>query len=189
MAQKPKKGKGNGRRRRCQAKTKRGTRCQAAPLRGRKYCSAHDPDLPDSTRFGSKEQATRAGQLGGRPRNPRPHEVLRERIEADIDRWLKPIEDALEHGRPVVIWDARAGRHEIQMVADPALALKAMQIAFDRVYGRPRQQVELTGEDGGPVRLTDETFADPELRELMHDLVCRIADARAREPRGSGSGD
>jgi hypothetical protein len=162
---------------RCSAKTKRGTRCRAAPLKGTKRCSAH-PLEPDSARFGSPEQAREAGLQGGRPRLPRPHEVLRERIENDIERWLAPLEAALGAGKPVVVWDGQERQHHIEFVEDPKLGMQAMKLAFDRVYGRPRQSVEISGSDGGPVRMAA-AFDDPELREELHGLVRRVADARA----------
>jgi hypothetical protein len=175
--------------RRCKATTKAGKRCKAAPLKGKDYCSAHDPDAPGSTRFGSPEQAREAGMQGGRPRSPRPHEELQRRIEEDIDRWLAPFEAALGGGKPMQMWDAEEGKHHIEFVPDPQLALKAVKLAFDRVYGRPRQQFELTGEDGGAVRISQEEFADPETRKALRELAGKIGDARAERSDGTGSDD
>jgi hypothetical protein len=153
-----------------------GKRCKAAPLKGTKRCAAH-PLSPDSTRFGSPEQAGAAGKLGGRPRLPRPHEVLRERIENDIDRWLAPLEAALGASKPMQTWSASRGEHKIIYVADPELGMKATKLAMQLVYGKPRQPLELTGDDGGPVK-TELDFSDPAVREALHGLVAAVADAR-----------
>ncbi len=171
--------------RRCKAKTKRGTRCKVAPLTGSDYCRAHDPLLPAEARFGTPEQAAEAGALGGAAgRRPRVVEVLRERIEADIDRWLAPLEAALGEGKPIQMWDGQERKHSIEYVPDPALGMKALKLALDRVYGRPRQEVEVSGQGGGAVEFE---ITNPEVREAMHGLVRAVAAARESEPGGSGS--
>lgn len=160
--------------RRCTAKTKQGKRCRNGPVARHEQCIAHLPrTVKDSLGFGGPQEGS------GPPRLPRPHEELRRRIEQDIDRWLAPLEAALSTSKPVVMWDQAEGRHRIELVSDPELGMKAMKLAFDRVYGRPRQQVELTGEDGGAVRISEETFADPKIREGLHELVRRVGAARA----------
>lgn len=183
--------------RKCHGRTVKGTPCRATPLRKGteiggvkvkgKHCRRHDPDIPDSARFGTKEQAKAAGDMGGRPRKPRPDDVLRQRIEENIDRWLQPLEDALGQGKPVQMWDGDERKHHIEFVPDPALAMKAMKFAFERVYGKPRQAIDLAGADGGTLQVSH-VFEDDELREEMHGLVGRVAAARADKPGGAGSG-
>lgn len=166
--------------RRCKGKTKKGTRCKAAPLTDSDFCLAHsDEETRESAGFGGPQEGA------GRPRRPRIIEVLQERIEADIDRWLAPLEAALEEGKPVLMWNGPERKHEIKFVPDPNLGMKALKLALDRAYGRPRQEVELTGQGGGALEIE---FQDPEVREAMHGLVRAVADARASEPGGSGSG-
>lgn len=163
----------------CRGKTKAGNPCRAAALKGKLHCAAHDPDTPASARFGSPEQAREAGALGGRPRLPKPHEVLRERIENDIERWLAPLEAALGDGKPVVTWDQAEGKHTIEFVQDPALGMKAFKLAMDRVYGRARQQIEVTGEDGGPLEIANDV-ADPEVKEALFSVARAIDKRRAK---------
>ncbi|HEY0391051.1 MAG TPA: hypothetical protein VGC63_05015 [Solirubrobacterales bacterium] len=162
---------------RCTGKSKAtGKRCKAPPLKGTKRCGAHPLD-PDSPRFGSPEQAGEAGKLGGRPRLPRPHEEMRRRIEEDIERYLAPIEAALGAGKPIKTWNTAEGAHEIVYVDDPELGMKALKLVLSYVYGKPRQPLELAGEDGGPVK-TELDFSDPTVREALHGLVSAVADAR-----------
>jgi hypothetical protein len=163
--------------RQCTGKTVRGKRCKAPALKGKTRCAAH-PLRPGSSRFGSPEQAREAGKLGGRPRLPRPHEELRKRIEADIDKWLAPLEEALGGAKPVLMWDQAEGKHTIEFVADPTVAMKAIKLAFEQVYGRPRQQLEITGGDGAPIEIGAD-IADPKVKEALFD-VARAIDARRR---------
>jgi hypothetical protein len=162
--------------RRCKGTTKAGKRCQAPPPTGEEFCRAHSPLLPAEARFGSPEQAAQAGALGGAAgRRPRVVEVLRERLESDIDRWLAPLEAALGEGKPIQMWDGQERKHTIQYVPDPALGMKALKLALDRVYGRPRQEVEVSGAGGGAVEFE---ITNPEVREAMHGLVRAVAAAR-----------
>lgn len=114
------------------------------------------------------------GQKGsGRPRKPRAIETLKARIEADIDSYLAPIAEALEATQAVVkrFGDGDGGFHEeVQFVVDHNTRLKAAGMALDRVYGRPRQAMEITGEDGGPIQTYD-------LSKLSTDQVLALRDA------------
>ncbi len=184
--------------RRCKvpkSETKSGKPCGAHPLKpgtviegvavSGDYCRSHDPDLPDNARI----QGAQPG--AGRPRKVSPDQILRERIEAEVDAWLAPVEAAaLGAERPMQMWDAHEGRHKIVMVADPQLALKAIKFAYERAFGRPRQQIEVAGGgDGAPLRISAELLTDPELREDLRAVKRRIADARPGRPVGAGSGD
>jgi hypothetical protein len=146
---------------RCTGKTKAGRRCRARPLRGGDYCRAHDPAVPDADRFGSPEQAARAGALGGRPRKSRVVDVLREQVEADAERWLRPLERALDAER-----DGEP---------DHSVRLRAVAAVLDRVAGRPRLEPEDDAEAViGDVDLSK--LSDQQLRQL-DDLLSHAADA------------
>lgn len=156
---------------RCKAKTKKGKRCRNAATIG-DVCIAHAPrNVKDERGFGGPQPGS------GRPRLPRPHEVLRQRIEDDIDRWLAPLEAALGASKPMQTWSASRGEHKIIYVADPELGMKATKLALQLVYGKPKQPLELTGDEGGPVK-TEIDFTDPKVREALHGLVGAVADAR-----------
>ncbi len=160
------------RKRRCKGQTTAGKRCRAWPLKGTERCAAH-PVSPDSARFGSPEQAAAAGKLGGRPRLPRPHEVLREKIEGDIERWLAPLDDALQAQRAVVVG---SGEHaELEWVPDHKIRLQAVREAHDRVYGKPAQALELTGPAGGPIAAEFTAVDAREHADATRDFLARVA--------------
>jgi hypothetical protein len=153
--------------RRCKGNTKAGKRCKARPLRGRNHCSAHDPDTPRSNRFGSPEQAATAGAAGGRPKKPRATEILRDRVENDVDRWVQPFEEALAAEAPVVVG---TGKHAtLEMVTDHGTRMRAAIAVLDRVYGRPKQATEISGPDGNPIEITWDlgALSDEELAALQ----------------------
>lgn len=45
---------------------------------------------------------------------------------------------------------------------DPNVALKATQYIYDRVDGKPKQAMEHTGENGGPIAITEVVVAMPD---------------------------
>lgn len=135
----------------CKELAKDGTPCEANPLKGKDFCSAHDPDSPPSARFGSPAQARKAGLQGGRPPKPRVTEILRERFEEEVEEYLAVLKEALEANEGVTVgWGEDA---YLEMIPDHKVRLKALEIAFDRVYGRPKQSTELVGAQGGPVEI------------------------------------
>jgi hypothetical protein len=141
--------------RRCQGTTKRGAPCRAKPLTGSDYCVAHS----DAETRASMGFTPDAGKLGGRPPNPRPAEILRQRIEADIDKWYDVLIEAREAERAVVVGH---GEHaEVEMVPEYGTRLAAFREALDRAWGKPKQATEITGADGGPVQVTDLSWLKP----------------------------
>jgi LmbE family N-acetylglucosaminyl deacetylase len=82
-----------------------------------------------------------AGRLGGRPRNPRVVEVIKERIESDLEIVLSPLREALTATTPT--------GHP-----DHPVRLRAAAELLDRAYGRPRQATEISGADGSPLVVT-----------------------------------
>lgn len=168
----------------CHGETKRKTLCGATPLRAGtviegvtvkgKHCRAHDPDLPDSARFGSHAQAREAAKLGGRPPNPKPSEVMRRLVEEHVETVIAP------HFRTLGYKVERNEAGELTIIADPNGGAKiygeskegdinvtdhddlgahiaAAEKLLDRVYGRPKQSTELTGAEGGPVEVVPVT--------------------------------
>jgi hypothetical protein len=168
--------------RRCTGKTKAGTRCKARPLKGTERCAAH-PLSPAFTRFGSPEQASAAGKLGGRPRLPRPHERLREIVEAELEDWLAPYREALEAQRAIVV--GTGDDAELELVPDHRVRMRATREVLDRVYGRPRivSELEVSGPGGDPIRLE----AMPDLSKLTLDerrLLVELLDKADVGPDG-----
>jgi hypothetical protein len=106
-----------------------------------KWCFAHIPS-EFRKRWG-------VGEFGGdvnhpgRPRKPRPNEVLRELIENEMAEWLAPIREALLATKPTVVGNGRSAR--IEWSPDHRTRLQAVESALDRVYGKPKQTSEVSG--------------------------------------------
>ncbi len=148
----------------CRGTTRRGTPCTVSPLtaagaaklglpeQDQDWCAAHHPDLPASARFGSRAQATEAGKQGGRPRLPRVVDVIKERIEAEADEVVDALMDAL-HATEGIAIAVKGGGATLVETPDHKTRIAAARELLDRGYGRPKQQTELTGADGGPVEI------------------------------------
>jgi hypothetical protein len=121
----------------CTIPTKAGKPCKAAPPHpGRDYCLAHAPATErESTGFRADNGSA------GRPAKPRTVDLVRERIEAEIDDWLKVLEDAREAVSTIVVGTGPNVRTAV--VPDFNARLKAFQVAFDRGYGRPKQTADV----------------------------------------------
>jgi hypothetical protein len=90
----------------------------------------------------SKRDEQHAFRVRGGENRPKPKvtEVLRERVEAELEDWLRPF------------YAARDGD-------DPQLALKAAESVLDRVYGRPKQTSEISGPDGSAITIDSIAYA------------------------------
>ncbi len=148
----------------CTGTTRNDTPCRARPLKGTDRCLAHS-DAKVREKVGFIPNNGKAG----RPRIPRPTEVLREIVEADVLKFIEPelrilgLEVAYdEDGRPHVqpspgggaklYGTSKDGYVNVSRHEDLGAMAAAANRIFDRVWGRPRQQVEHSGPDGGPVR-------------------------------------
>lgn len=105
--------------RRCTATNKAGQRCATVAMSDSDVCLAHNRDEATARGFGGAQNTA----------VPKEYVVLRQRIEANVDRYLSPIERALDSD-------------------DPALALRAMAEAFDRVNGKAKQAVDVAHSGG-----------------------------------------
>jgi hypothetical protein len=164
-------------RRQCTGITKRGTPCRTAPLKGTDRCAAH-PLSPGSTRFGSPAQAREAGLQGGRPRVPRSTELQRHLVEEHAWAVVRPyfrtlgldVDEGgtvreLERGAIHVGRDKEGGVYT-STVEDLGAQVAAAEALLNRVLGRPRQALEHTGPDGGPIKVD---AARVDLRKLSDD--------------------
>jgi hypothetical protein len=115
----------------CGETTKTGAICGRNTIDDLAVCLAHAPAEVRALRGFTPE----AGKLGGRPAKPRVVDVLRERIEEDAERVLRPFFDALDAA-------SRGGDDP-----DHAIRLAAARDLLDRGYGKPRQgtDVEISG--------------------------------------------
>ena len=167
--------------RKCTGKTKAGKPCQAAPLKGLDVCLAHaDQETRESMGFGGPQEGA------GRPRIPRVSELLIAQVEERAEEVAEVLWDALEATAGIVI-RIGDGKDRLETGPDHKVRIAAARELLDRTAGKARQSIELTGDAGGPVRVTDEAFADPDVRKALHDLARRVGAARASESGGLGS--
>lgn len=144
----------------CSAITKAGKRCKARPLKESEFCLAHDEKARETAGFGGAQEGA------GRPAKPKAVDVLREKVEAEIEEWLRPLEDARSATRGIAI-SLKGGGMELVDVPDHGMRVTAVKEVLDRVYGKPKQATEITGADGGPIQhewdlsqLTEEELRD-----------------------------
>lgn len=137
----------------CSGKTKAGKRCKSTSVRDNGFCFAHQPEeVRKSHGFGGPQEGA------GRPRKPRAVDVLRERIENDIDRWLQPLEDGITAQRGIVVGDGPTAH--VEYVEDHPTQIKAHREAFDRAFGRPTQ----------PTRDDTADNLDAEIAKLLGEM-------------------
>lgn len=160
--------------RRCTELTKNGEPCQGPVLKDATYCLAHAPEeVRQSKGFGGPQEGA------GRPKNPRMVDVLRERMEAELDEWLEVLHDARSAERGLVVGNGPTAH--VDFVPDHATRLAAFREAFDRAFGKPKQQTELTGPDGGAVQ-TEVTL--PEGVDWHAQVASVLAEAGALRADG-----
>ena len=169
--------------RRCAGKTKRGAACKSPPLTGHDVCIAHaGAEERGAAGFGGPQPGS------GRPRVPRPRDVAERLVEEHVLEILRPYFRALGlelhddgstspcEGPIKYVW---AGPDEPAVeVLDLGAQIAAAEKLQDRVYGKPRQQLEHAGADGGPIELE---LGDADVREALFDVARRIDAARGRD--------
>jgi hypothetical protein len=138
----------------CKGTNSQGKPCKAAPLTDSDYCLAHaDEKTRVSTGFGAPGN--------GRPRKPRAVDVLRERIEANIDRVLDPLWDALTADRAMVVGNGPTAH--VELASDHPTRIAAARELLDRAYGRTRQSSEVT--------VITEDMIDQAIRRMEAELA------------------
>lgn len=162
----------------CAGTNRKGNPCGVPALKGDDYCRAHSPNIPDSFRFGTPEQAAIAGSA------PKPHklgarealneaflEAAREHRDAIIAAYI----DGLHAEKTVVVGNGPTAHTE--SVPDPPTRVVSAEKLTDRVVGKPRQSVEHSGPDGGPIQ-TDLDLSGLSAQELraLRALLDKAAD-------------
>lgn len=130
----------------CKATTKAGKPCKAPPLDSGDFCIAHDRNSKKDLGFGGSQPGS------GRPPKPRIVDVLRERVENEIDEWLEPFYEGRTATRHVVVGNGPTAH--VEEVPDIPTRMAASREVLDRTHGKSKQVNEITGADGGPVKLT-----------------------------------
>lgn len=124
---------------------KTGQPCNAYALTDGPYCLAHaDAETREKVGF------IPDNGKGGRPKNPRVVDVIREKVEARADEILGAMFEALEADQGIAL-SIKGGGMEIACIPDHRTRLMAAKDLLDRAYGKPKQQTEITGADGGAV--------------------------------------
>jgi hypothetical protein len=167
--------------RRCTGKTKAGKRCKAYALHGTKppRCLAHaDEKERERLRFGGAQPGA------GRPAKPRPSAVARKLIEENTAAVLRPYwltlgydVEATGEGLKLVavegggakLHTTGSGRVRVSAHADLEAMMRAAERLQDRVYGKPKQTVDVDLDadnrepeeiDAGLAALTEQAFRD-----------------------------
>lgn len=153
----------------CAGTNSAGDPCGAAPLKGKDHCAAHDPEAPASSRFGSPAQAREAGRLGGRPALPKPSDIARRLIEENELALQRPYWRTLgydvrignngpelvelDEGGAKLFGTSKDGLVRVSSHEDLEAMQRAAERLQDRVYGRPKQQTEISGPEGAPIEV------------------------------------
>ena len=161
---------------------KKGTVINEIAVTG-KWCRQHDQDLPENARIGGAQPGA------GRPKKPRVVDVMREKLEENIDKMIDPyLQQALDAKCQFITLDKK-GNEKIVMIPDYKARIAAVEKLLDRAYGKPGQALELTGKDGNPIEVDPLVFADPKVRKAADEYARRVGTARADGTSGSRSGD
>lgn len=151
----------------CKATTKAGSPCPSPPLTDEDFCLAHSPAETRASLGFSGE----AGKLGGRPRKPSTLEMYRERFEAEHAEWWNVLAKAREAKRAIVVGTGPKAR--VEYVDDIPTQLAAFREVMDRVFGKPKQAVDVA--DVTPNRWDDKSVAEIEA------YLQGVDDVRAKE--------
>lgn len=149
----------------CKATTKAGEPCSSPPLKDSELCLSHDEEARGKARF-SGPQAN-----SGRPRKPSTIELYRERFEAEQAEWWAVLAKAREAKRAVVVGNGPKAR--IEYVEDLPTQLAAFREVMDRIFGKPKQAVDVA--DVTPNRWDDKSVAEIEA------YLQGVDDSRAKE--------
>lgn len=121
----------------CHGTSKNGSPCRNTAILEDGYCVAHTPNLADSRRLKPGKQPG-----AGRPRKPRAIDVLKERLEDEIDETLAVLFDARHATRSVVVGNGPTAH--VEVVEDNQTRMAAIREIFDRAYGKSKQFSEVT---------------------------------------------
>lgn len=135
--------------RQCHGTNRNGEPCKAAPLKGENWCRPHHPETPETDPF----KTGRVPNCGRKP-VPKVTDILRERVEAEVERVVRPLFDALDAEAALVVGGNSADAR-LEFAPDHKVRLQAVRDLLDRIYGKPRQSQEISGPDGGAITIAD----------------------------------
>jgi hypothetical protein len=135
------------------------------------YCSAHS-NLPDGIRFGSPEQASKAG-ASPKPHRPRPREIFDAVAEQYAPHIIARYLETMSATKPFTTGSGDDVFTE--QGPDYAIRLRAAVDFLDRWMGKATDKLEMSGPEGGPIEIDTSDIQDPEARKLAHELLKRRA--------------
>lgn len=119
------------------------------------FCMAHQPDnVKDSRGFGGSQEGS------GRPRKPRLSELYAEVAEEMREKIREVLVEGLNADRGVVVGNGPTAH--VEQVPDIPTRLKTAAEIADRTDGKPRQAIEHSGPEGGPMEVVPVTRTDAE---------------------------
>lgn len=175
----------------CEQTTRRGSRCKRDALAGQKYCHSHsdadDVGRPTKLTKDVEEMIVSAIRVGN-------YAVVAAQAagvtESTFYRWLDRGEKQqrgkyCEFRESIKRAEAEAQVYAVaivrrQMPESWQAAMTYLERKFPQMWGR-RDRHEVSGTQGGPIKITEEAFADPTTREVLHELVRRVGHARASQ--------
>lgn len=156
----------------CIATTKDNNPCSRGRYGDSEYCWSHQPEEVKAAKgFGGKQEGS------GRKRKPRVVDVIRELVEEDDSGVISALWDALAAERGVVVGNGPSAH--VEYVPDHSARIAAAREILDRGYGKPKQQTELSGPEGGPV----EIVAMPDADEWHRQVAAVLQETGALDAR------
>lgn len=166
----------------CKGTTKAGKPCKNAPLKDNDHCIGHlSAKEKEALGFGGPQPGS------GRPRMPKPTELARQLLEQHIEVVFAPHFKTLgydieikggemkliasEFGGAKVYGESKDGYIEVSDYDDLGAMIAAAEKLLDRVYGRPKQTTELTGEGGGPIETRELIPTDAKWRDEVTGVI------------------
>lgn len=169
---------------RCSAKTKRGTSCRAWALEGKDTCLAHaDAKTRESVGFVADNGKA------GRPKLPTPTDIARKLIEENVAVVLEPhfrtlgytidVEDGELHlyeneeGPAKICGESKDGVIVMSNYDNLSAMIAAAEKLLDRIYGRPKSVSE------SKLEVTSRNQMDREIEQLLEGMGSRTNGSHA----------
>ena len=174
----------------CTATTRAGKPCKSPPIKGTDRCLSHSPaKARESVGF-----VARNGKAGRKPL-PRPTDVARELIEQHVLTVLAPHFRTLGYditlqGDGLHLVERERGGAKVHATYEGSVyvsehddlgaMIAAAEKLLDRIYGKPRQDVNLGGELPIHMEVMGASIvSDPHARKAAGELRRRVGAARA----------
>jgi hypothetical protein len=159
----------------CAGTKRNGDRCGANAIKGTDRCISHsDEETKKNAGFGGPQEGA------GRPAQIKPTEALNqaflEAAREHRDKIIGAYIEGLEADKSLVVGNGPSAH--VASVPDIPTRITAAEKLTDRVVGKPRQSVEHSGPDGGPISTSHDLsgLSAQELR-VLRALLEKAADA------------